>query len=410
MLAAGKGERLWPLTETRPKPLLPIANKPILERTLDGLVGAGINHVILVVNFMEKAVRDRLGNGSSLGCEIEYARQRSPLGTADAVGSAGTKIGNDDRFLVIYGDDYYEKETVKEFVAVAEKNDGFTIGTARAEDASPFGRIEVKNGRVTEIREKTGKPSPGLVNSGLYMMTRSVFPVIKKTTRSKRGEFELTDSLRILIRQGEAVHSKELAESGWLGISYPWDLLEANQRVLSGEKSRLDGTVEDGIQIEGEVVVEKGSVVKAGSRLEGPVLIGRGCRVGPNAYLRAYTSLGEDVKVGAACEVKNSIVMAKSKIPHLSYVGDSVIGEECSFGAGTITANLRFDEAIVKSRVKGVLVSSGRKKLGAILGDKVRTGINVSIFPGIKIGSGAWLGPGAIVEKDVAAGARTPAT
>jgi len=98
--------------------------------------------------------------------------------------------------------------------------------------------------------------------------------------------------------------------------------------------------------------------------------------------------------------------MAETKIPHLSYVGDSILGEGCSLGAGTITANLRFDNAKVKSKVRGALVASNRRKLGAILGDKVKTGINVSILPGVKIGSGAWLGPGAIVEKDVVSGAR----
>lgn len=406
VLAAGKGERLWPLTETRPKPLLPIANKPILERTLEGLVGAGIREITLVVNFMEKAFRERIGNGSRLGCEVEYVKQKSPRGTADAVGSASSNLSNDDKFLLIYGDDHYEKETVKAFVEKTEKNDGVTIGIARAEDAFPFGRIEVRNGRVTGIKEKVGKPGPGLVNSGIYLMSNSIFPFIKKTTRSKRGEFELTDALRLMMRQGEEVYGEQLGESGWLGISYPWDLLEANQRALNQEEARLDGNIEDGAKIKGDVFLETGSLVKAGSRLEGPIHVGRDCQIGPNAYLRAYTSLGDDVKIGAACEVKNSIVMTSSKIPHLSYVGDSVVGEGCSLGAGTITANLRFDEAVVKSRVKGIPVSSGRKKLGAILGDKVRTGINVSLFPGVKIGHGAWLGPGAVVEKDVDSGAR----
>jgi UDP-N-acetylglucosamine diphosphorylase / glucose-1-phosphate thymidylyltransferase / UDP-N-acetylgalactosamine diphosphorylase / glucosamine-1-phosphate N-acetyltransferase / galactosamine-1-phosphate N-acetyltransferase len=192
-----------------------------------------------------------------------------------------------------------------------------------------------------------------------------------------------------------------------LGISYPWDLLEANQRAVMAEKTRLiRGKIEDGARIEGPVVVEEGTVVKAGSRIEGPVHIGKDSEIGPNAYLRSFTSLGEDVKVGAACEVKNSIVMARAKIPHLSYVGDSIIGEGCSLGAGTITANLRFDEAVVKSKVRGALVSSGRRKLGAILGDGVRTGINVSIFPGVKIGPGSWLGPSAIVKKDVVSRAK----
>src|SRR5207245_4970696 len=144
-------------------------------------------------------------------------------------------------------------------------------------------------------------------------------------------------------------------------------------------------TVEKGGQIKGLAVLEEGAVVKAGSYLEGPVHVGKRCQIGPNAYLRPYSSLGDDVKLGAGCEIKNSIVMKNTKIPHLSYVGDSIIGEGCSLGAGTIIANLRFDEAEIKSKVRGSWVDSGRKKLGAIIGDGAKTGINVSTFPGAQI-------------------------
>jgi len=407
VLAAGKGERLWPLTETRPKPLLPIANKPIIQHTLEALVEAGIRQVVLVIGYKGDLVRERFGDGGSFKCEIEYVTQRTPRGTADAVATTHTKLKEEDHFVVAYGDDYYEKQAVKDFLARAGQNKSITMATAKVDDASQFGVVETSNGRVTRIREKLLQKEPGLVNAGLYLMTNSIFSSIKKTARSKRGEFELTDSLRLLIDHGETVHSEVLGSGAWLGISYPWDLLEANQRAVMAEKTRLiRGKVEDGARIEGPVVVEEGSVVKAGSRLEGPVHVGKDCEIGPSAYLRPFTSLGEEVRVGAACEVKNSIVMAKAKIPHLSYIGDSIIGEGCSLGAGTITANLRFDEAVVKSKVRGTLVSSGRRKLGAILGDEVRTGINVSIFPGVKIGPGSWLGPGALVERDVASRAR----
>ena len=409
VLAAGKGERLWPLTETRPKPLLPVSNRPILERSLEALVHSGIQTVVVVVNYKSEMVQEQLGNGSRIGCEIEYVRQKSPRGTANAVGAARERLSGQDRFLVVYGDDYFDREAVKGFVTNAQKNDGCTMGTTKVDDASSFGKIETKGGLVTAIREKMAKAGPGLVNSGLYLMNQSIFSTVKKTVRSNRGEFELTDSLSMLIKSGEPVHSHQLKDSGWLGISYPWDLLEANTRVLNQEKVMLNGTIEEGVSLKGSLVLEEAAVVKSGSRIEGPVHIGKRCHIGPNAYLRAHSCLGDDVKVGAACEVKNSVVMAGTKIPHLSYVGDSVIGEGCSLGAGTITANLRFDEAAIKSQVNAVMVDSGRKKLGAILGDHVRTGINVSIFPGVKIGQGAWLGPSAIIERDVVSGARIKA-
>ncbi len=407
VLAAGKGERLWPLTETRPKPLLPIANKPILQHTIEGLVGAGIRQIIVVTNYKAELIREAFGDGGSFNCEIEYVKQKTPRGTADAVLAAGELLAREDRFVVVYGDDYFESQAVKDFLNRAGENNDITLSSAEVDDASQFGLVETANNQVTRIQEKSPRHLSGKVNAGLYVMTRSILSAIKRTMRSRRGEFELTDSLKILIDRNETVRAHALGDRAWLGISYAWDLLEANQRAVNSEMpSSVRGTLEEGVHVDGPVVVEEGSLVKAGSRIEGPVHIGRNCEVGPNSYLRSYTTLGNHVKVGGACEVKNSIIMSKTKIPHLSYVGDSILGEECSLGAGTITANLRFDEAVVKSRVRGRLVSSGRKKLGAILGDKVRTGINVSIFPGVKIGSASWVGPGATVKKDLESSSR----
>ncbi|OLB71765.1 hypothetical protein AUI06_03035 [archaeon 13_2_20CM_2_52_21] len=410
VLAAGRGERLWPLTEETPKPLLPIANNSILERTLEALVQAGIRQIVLIVGFRSEKIRQRLGNGKAIGAEIKYVRQKSQKGTADAVGSCSKELVGDDRFLVLYGDDYYGTSVPRTFLAKARQNSGITVGTANVQDASSFGKIEFKRGLVTEILEKASKAGPGQVNAGIYLMDQSIFPAITKTKRSVRGELELTDALRILVSNGQPVYAQALGSRQWLGISYPWDMLEANRWILESEKSVFKGTVEKGVQVRGPVVLEEGSVVKAGSYLEGPVRVGKRCYVGPNSYLRPFSTLGDDVKVGAGCEVKNSIVMRHTKIPHLSYIGDSVIGEDCSFGAGTITANLRFDEAEVKSKVRRVWVNTGRKKLGAVLGDRVRTGVNVSIFPGVKIGPGAWIGPGAIVDHDVASNARYKAS
>ena len=410
VLAAGRGERLWPLTEDTPKPLLPVANKSILERTTESLVRAGIRQIILVVGFRSDRIHDRLGKGEAIGAELKYVKQKAAKGTADALGTCSKELQGEDRFLVLYGDDYYETSVPRTFLAKAGQNKGVTMGTANVQDASRFGKIQSKRDLVTEIQEKTSKAEPGRVNAGIYLMDQSIFPAIRKTKRSIRGELELTDAVRILIKEGAQVQTHPLGSRRWLGISYPWDMLEANQWILESEKFASRGTMEKGVHLSGSVVLEEGSVVKAGSYLEGPVHVGKRCHVGPNSYLRPYSTLGDEVKVGAGCEVKNSIVMRNTRIPHLSYVGDSVIGEDCSLGAGTITANLRFDEAEVKSRVRGSWVNSGRKKLGAILGDGVRTGINVSIFPGVKIGRGSWIGPGAIVDGDIPSSARYKAS
>ncbi len=409
VLAAGKGERLWPLTENNPKHLLPVANKPVLERTLEALVDADLREIVLVVQFKSEKIREKIGDGTRLGCKIKYVKQKKLGGTALALESCRDELRGEGQFLTIYGDDYYHRDAAKKFLAQAKKISGITVGTANAEDASRFGSLDVKRGLVTEIREKVQRHGPGQVNAGLYLMDQSIFPAIEKTQRSKRGEFELTDSLRFLIKAGEEVRAASLGRSEWLGISYPWDLLEANQRALESEKVSAQSNIEDDAHTKGPVMIEQGSVVKSGSYLEGPAHIGKDCVIGPNAYVRPYSSIGNNVKIGAACEVKNSIVMDGAKIPHLSYVGDSIIGECSSLGAGTITGNVRFDESDVKSRVKRDWVNTWRKKFGAVLGDNVRTGINVSIFPGVKIGAGAWLGPGAVIDRDVMTGARVKA-
>lgn len=370
---------------------------------------SGIKDIILVVRFKSDDIRKKIGNGKALGCHVTYVEQRKLGGTALALEACRGELARESRFLAVYGDDYYHGDALKKFLTTARRDANISVGTVDVENASRFGSLSVHNGSVTSIREKVVRKGPGRVNAGLYLMDQSIFPAIEQTRKSKRGEYELTDSINSLIESGKKIRAVLLNKGDWLGISYPWDLLEANQQALRSEESGGQGRIEDGAHVQDHVVVGAGSIVRAGSHLEGPLRIGRGCVIGPNAYIRAYSSIGDNVRVGAGCEVKNSIVMDRAKIPHLSYVGDSIIGVGSSLGAGTIIANLRFDEAHVRSKVKTDWVDTGRKKFGAVLGDHVRTGINVSIFPGVKVGTGAWLGPGAVVDNDVAAGSRVKA-
>jgi bifunctional UDP-N-acetylglucosamine pyrophosphorylase/glucosamine-1-phosphate N-acetyltransferase len=164
------------------------------------------------------------------------------------------------------------------------------------------------------------------------------------------------------------------------------------------------GTVESGAIMKGRVFIDEGALIKSGSYVEGPVYCGKGSKVGPHARIRPFTSLEANVVVGVGCDIKNSIIMKGSKIPHLSYIGDSILGEHCNLGAGTITANVRFDKRTIRISIKNQLVDSGLEKLGVIMGDHVETGINVSLMPGVRVGSGSWVGPGAVVSKDLPSG------
>ena len=405
ILAAGKGERLWPLAEKSPKHLLPIGGEPLLQRTVRGLVEAGVREMVVVVQFEAEKIKNFFGDGQRFGCEIKYVKQKSLGGTADAVRTVENELRGEGRFLIVYGDNYYDQKALNKFVKSSNSQD-LLMGAAEVKDPSRFGTLEVKRGKIVSIREKVASGNVGVVNAGIYVLDNSIFAAIKKTRKSKRGEFELTDSLSLLMAEGRRIRTIPFGKREWVGISYPWDLLEANRSALDSDEEVRDGQTEPGVHLKGSVSLSKGALVKSGSYIEGPVYVGEGAVVGPNAYLRPGTSLGKGAKVGAGCEVKNSIVMDEAKIPHLCYVGDSILGHGATLGAGTITANLKFNDSSVESRVKGKLIDSGQRKLGAILGDGVKTGINVSIFPGVKIGADAWIGPGAIVRADVPSKAR----
>ncbi|RLF26371.1 MAG: hypothetical protein DRN05_07120 [Thermoplasmata archaeon] len=163
-------------------------------------------------------------------------------------------------------------------------------------------------------------------------------------------------------------------------------------------KKKVEGEVEENVTLNGEVIIGEGSRVMNGSYIEGPVVIGRNCKVGPNCYIRPYTSIGDNCHVGNACEVKNSIIMSNSNIPHQNYVGDSIIGSNCNLGAGTKIANLRLDKRNIKVTINGKKIDTERRKLGVIMGDNVQTGINSMINVGSTIGNNVFIGPGATVS------------
>ena len=147
--------------------------------------------------------------------------------------------------------------------------------------------------------------------------------------------------------------------------------------------------------------IGKGTRVRSGAYIVGPVRIGADCDIGPNCFIRPYTTIGNKCHVGNATEIKNSILFSHTNAAHLSYVGDSVIGEQCNLGAGTLVANLRHKKDPVKMEIKGKVISSNRRKLGVVIGDYTKTGINVSIYEGRKIGDHCGIGPGVILDKNV---------
>ena len=386
ILAAGEGSRMRPLTYARPKVMLPIANKPILEHLLIEASEAGIEEFIFVVGYKDEQVRDYFGDGEKWGVSIGYANQRKQLGTADALKMIEGLV--DGNFLVINGDIILNRKDIQK---LASKSDN-TLSVIEVKDTRGLGIVELSEGKVVNIYEKEAKPPSRMANAGLYLFTPEVFSAIAMTAKSSRGEYELTDSLQLLMDKGNDITYQKI--SYWLDLSYPWDLLPANESLLAGIKAQNLGEVEENVVIKGIVAIGKDTVIRSGSYIVGPVIIGQNCEIGPNCYIRPYTAIGDSCHIGSAVEVKNSIIMRGSKLPHHNYVGDSIIGEDCNFGAGTKVANLRLD----KKEIWVADVNTGRRKLGAIIGDGVETGINVSINVGSMIGNNTFIGPGALAS------------
>ncbi|NOZ82828.1 MAG: NTP transferase domain-containing protein [Euryarchaeota archaeon] len=397
VLAAGRGTRLEPLTETQPKAMLPVAGKPILQHILEALREAGIRDVCLLVGYLGESIRQRFGEGEELGMRLSYVVQEQRLGTAHAV--AQTSFGED--FLVLNGDTIVSSSDIARLVEA--HSGGATIACRRVENPENYGVLRLdSSGRVLEIVEKPEKPQSNVISAGMYVFSPEVYGAIERIQRSPRGEYELTSALELLIRESE-VRAVE-TQGMWLDIGTPWQYLEANRVMLEQLPHRILGEVEGRVSISGRVYMEEGAVIRSGSYVQGPVYIGRGASVGPNAYLRSHSSIGEGCRIGNSVEVKNSVIMEHTHISHLSYVGDSLIGRGCNFGAGAKVGNLRLDEAEVKVKVRGKLTPTGRRKFGAVIGDNVKLGLNVMINAGRKIGSNAKIGPGVVVYRDVEKG------
>jgi UDP-N-acetylglucosamine diphosphorylase/glucosamine-1-phosphate N-acetyltransferase len=405
VLAAGEGVRLQPITSTRPKHLIKVGGKPILEHCLEAFKASGIEETVVVVHYMADAIRQYFSDGKKFGLKIEYVEQPAVLGTGNAAGFAEPYVK--DEFLLVYGDLLFSPEAVKSVVNShqAEKPTA-TMAVIPVEKPESYGIVELEGEkRVKRIVEKP-KPEEApsnLANAGIFVFSPEIFARIKETSASARGEWEITDAISLLLKENKVVSAVKLSRDDWFTVGTPWDVLEANRWALERMDHKVLGNVENSVTFVGPVTVAETARIRSGTYVEGPAYIGEESDVGPNCYIRPYTSIGTRARIGNACEVKASIIMDKVHVGHLSYVGDSILGELCNLGAGTITGNYRLDGGSIKMMVKEKVVDSGRRKLGAVLGDNVKTGIGTLLMPGVKVGCNSRIGPNVVVYRDVPA-------
>jgi len=391
IMAAGSGVRMWPLTETRPKCLLPIAGKPITYHQIKELTKVGIDEFVFVVREKKEQITAYASSlQQQFGFKLFVVEQGQENGTAAALKAAEGKI-EDEKFIIVGGDLLFDSSIIKKLLEAHES--GITVALKRVERPEKYGIVDVVDGRISYIEEKPKNPKSNLANLSIYCADKSIFSMIKEIRQSARGEYEITDVL---------VGAKAVEVDGyWRDVGYPWDLLEANKEMLARMEPKA-GDIQNST-IVGKVIMEEGARI-INSYIEGDVYIGKNTIIGPNAYIRGPTAIGDNCCIGESVTVKESVIFDEVDAKHLTYIGDSVVGRNVNFGAGTQLANFRFDEGNVNVMTEKGWVNSGRRKFGAVIGDNVKFGVLSSVMPGKLIGSNCWIHSGVVVNKNIPSG------
>ncbi|HKI52945.1 MAG TPA: bifunctional sugar-1-phosphate nucleotidylyltransferase/acetyltransferase [Anaerolineales bacterium] len=402
ILAGGIGRRIAPLGINKPKAMFRVTGKPIIHHVLDKIKEAniGVEELVIVIGPGENAIQDYLRNGESLGLTIQYVIQEKPLGQANALFAARDYINQD--ILVLNANDIYDVGLLSELAELGRDKslDVALVGRVVSEP-SKFGVMIINDdGKLIGVVEKPVKAPSNIAVVGLYYFSMKIWEAIESTPMGETDD------------QFERAYQKLIKPSGNDFISYegpfetykyPWDLFLVNDLLLSQlrtEKNSDSAQVSPLAVVDDNVIIEDNVRILEYAVVRGPAYIGSGSIIGNHTLIRGGVSIGKNCVIGHSTEITRSII-GDNCWTHKNFIGDSIISDNCSFGAGTITANLRFDEKPVKIRVGAGRISSGKKYLGVIMAEDCRTGCNSVLLPGKKIGPNSVVGPGVVLDQDL---------
>jgi UDP-N-acetylglucosamine diphosphorylase / glucose-1-phosphate thymidylyltransferase / UDP-N-acetylgalactosamine diphosphorylase / glucosamine-1-phosphate N-acetyltransferase / galactosamine-1-phosphate N-acetyltransferase len=397
ILTGGTGRNLVPFSSTRPKAMAVVGGGSLMRRTLAHLREVGVTDVTVVLGQTGDKVKAIFGDGEDVGVHITYVEQGAQGGIVGAILDARQRFIPGEYFILVYGDVVTSANPFHEALRSFSSFKGpIACVCLPGPPTGRYGNVYLSGTRITRIVEKPTTVGLGnYVLAGVFVLPVEVFSLLEKS----EGDMEKVFS--DLVRSPGL--NASIWEQGWIDVEYPWDILAANQMVMDTWEEAIisrHAMIEGNVTLTGPVRIERGSVVKAGAVLAGPCYIGRDCYVGHNVLVRSYSSLGPGSTIGYGVELKNCVLFGSSQIGRLSFVGDSVIGENVDIGSGTMTINGNLDGTAVAVGVRGEPVDSGLSKLGAFVGDDVKVGA------GNTLAAGTVLMPGATVPHHATVSAR----
>ena len=386
VLAAGEGTRLQPLTRDRPKPMLPAANRPILEHVLDALLEAGVERIVLVVGHRRERVQEHFGP-SYRDVSLEYVVQEKQLGSGHALLAAREAV--EESVLVVNGDRVIDAGSVADVgSAFEDESTAAAMAVLERPDASQYGAVTLQDRDIADIVEKPDTDDYRLINGGIYAFEPTIFDAIEETPR-EAGELGLTDTINRLLSE-ERVRGVQTGGL-WVDATYPWDLLEVASEVLARGRV-VESEIAESVWVDDAATVHDSAVFRP------PVVVGPDCEVGPGAVLGPNVALGNNVTVGPNATIERSVLDADARVDAGSTLQDAVVGRDAHLGPATAVpggpSEVRVGQRIFENQ-----------RLGAVIADRVRTGGGVTVEPGTLVGPGAKIGAGTYVTGTISEGA-----
>jgi UDP-N-acetylglucosamine diphosphorylase/glucosamine-1-phosphate N-acetyltransferase len=369
ILAAGEGKRLRPFTETMPKVMLPVANKPLLEYVFDAVRKSGISEVIVIVGYKKEVIMEYFKDYKDL--KITYVPQDRQLGTAHALLQAEHHIK--DTFIVLAGDNIIDADSI---TTLMKDKAEYSLLIKEHPTPSKYGVVFVEQRSIRRIVEKPKEDVGKYISTGIYKLPHSVFKDIKQC--SAEGIHALSAVIQTIIDKG--AHINTLFANAWMDVVYPWDLITVNETLLKETTASTSGVIEKGVTLKGPVLIGKDTKIYAGCYIVGPVLIGESCEIGPNACIFPSTTIGNNTVIHPFSDIRNSVFMGDTHVASNSHISHSVIGRGCIIGDNfsTITG-----DALIE-------VDDEYKKLetpiGAMIGQDCIIESHVVVDPGKIIG------------------------